>query len=115
MLHVFDCLKKAAAAGTDILLVGESGTGKELAAKAIYSIGPRRHQRFIAQNCGSIQPLLVGSELFGHEPGAFTDAPARKIGLFEHASPGTVFLDEINLLPMAAQGALLRVLEERMV
>jgi two-component system C4-dicarboxylate transport response regulator DctD len=115
MRQLFVKIRRAAAVDVDVLLVGETGTGKELVARAIHANSVRQNQQIAPENCGALQTSLAGSELFGHEPGAFTDARSRRIGLFEHASPGTVFLDEINLLPMSAQGTLLRVLEERKV
>ena len=96
-----------------VLLSGETGTGKELFARAIHYNGPRARQPFVDVNCTAIPDNLLESELFGHEAGAFTDAKAAKPGLFELADGGTLFLDEIGHLPMALQGKLLRVLEER--
>ena len=96
-----------------VLLSGETGTGKELFARAIHYNGPRARQPFVDVNCTAIPDNLLESELFGHEAGAFTDAKSAKPGLFELADGGTLFLDEIGHLPMALQGKLLRVLEER--
>ncbi len=96
-----------------VLLSGETGTGKELFARAIHYNGPRATQPFVDVNCTAIPDNLLESELFGHEAGAFTDAKSAKPGLFELADGGTLFLDEIGHLPMALQGKLLRVLEER--
>ena len=96
-----------------VLLSGETGTGKELFARAIHYNGPRARQPFVDVNCTAIPDNLLESELFGHEAGAFTDAKTAKPGLFELADGGTLFLDEIGHLPMALQGKLLRVLEER--
>jgi DNA-binding NtrC family response regulator len=100
-------------ANVTVLLSGETGTGKELFARAIHYNGPRAAQPFVEVNCTAIPDALLESELFGHEAGAFTDARTAKPGLFELADGGTLFLDEIGHLPMALQGKLLRVLEER--
>ena len=95
-----------------VLVIGESGTGKETVALQIHNRSPRRNEAFYAFNCASVNPELLASKFFGHEKGAFTGADKRELGLFELASGGTLFLDEIGELPLAAQGLLLRVLEE---
>lgn len=105
-------LRKFAPVELPVLITGETGTGKELAAQALHALSPRHARPFLAVNCGAIPPALVQSELFGHERGAFTGAATRRLGLFETASGGTVFLDEIGDLPLDAQTNLLRVLQE---
>jgi DNA-binding NtrC family response regulator len=99
----------------NVLLLGESGTGKELFALAVHHLSLRRDKPFVAINCAAIPETLIENELFGHERGAFTGAGERRLGKFELASGGTVFLDEIGELPLAVQGKLLRVIEEKTV
>src|SRR5688500_2969568 len=99
----------------NVLLLGESGTGKELFARAVHHLSNRRHKPFVAINCAAIPEILIENELFGHERGAFTGAGDRRLGKFELASDGTVFLDEIGELPLAVQGKLLRAIEEKMI
>jgi len=106
-------LEQMAPVSSTVLIQGESGTGKELVAKAIHDLSPRRGKAFIAVNCAAIPETLLESELFGHEKGSFTGAAERRLGMFELAHEGTIFLDEIGEMPIATQVKLLRVLEER--
>jgi DNA-binding NtrC family response regulator len=104
---------KLAGSDTTVLILGESGTGKELAAQAIHYESKRRSKPFVVIDCASIPPELIQSELFGHERGAFTDAREQRLGKFESADGGSVFLDEIGELHPEAQAKLLRVLQEK--
>ena len=113
MLEVFKMIGKVAENDSTVLICGESGTGKELVAEAIHNYGQRKAKRFVVVNCAALPEHLLESELFGHERGAFTDAVARKIGRFELAEGGTIFLDEIGELSPSLQAKLLRVLQER--
>ncbi|MEM9887067.1 MAG: sigma-54 dependent transcriptional regulator [Bacteroidota bacterium] len=111
----FKLMEKALSSNINVSVVGETGTGKELVAKAIHFNGERRKQAFVAVNMAAIPKELLESELFGHEKGAFTGAINRKIGKFEEANGGTIFLDEIGELDLNIQSKLLRVLQEREV
>jgi DNA-binding NtrC family response regulator len=113
MLQVIEIVKKVAPTNATVLICGESGTGKELIARAIHHNSPRKDNPFIAINCAAIPETLIESELFGYEPGAFTGANTRKIGLIEAANKGTLFLDEVAELPLITQSKLLRVLQEK--
>jgi len=114
VLHkVLRQVRKVAPSDSTILILGETGTGKELIARAIHKRSHRADRAFIGVNCAAIPPSLIASELFGHEKGAFTGATQRRLGRFESANGGTIFLDEVGDLPPEVQIALLRVLQER--
>jgi DNA-binding NtrC family response regulator len=106
-------IEQMAPVTSTVLVQGESGTGKELVAKALHDLSPRRGKAFIAVNCAALPETLLESELFGHEKGAFTGAAERRLGRFELADAGTIFLDEIGEIPLSVQVKLLRVLESR--
>ena len=108
---VLEVIERVAPAVTTVLILGESGTGKELVAKRIHELSPRRDAPFIAVHCAALPESLLESELFGHEKGAFTGASSRKLGRFELAHGGTIFLDEIGELSPAIQAKLLRLLQ----
>ncbi|MCR9136511.1 MAG: sigma-54 dependent transcriptional regulator [Alphaproteobacteria bacterium] len=99
----------------DVLVVGETGSGKEVVARALHDYGPRREGNFVAINCAALPADIFESELFGHEPGAFTGAQKQRIGKLEHAEGGTVFLDEIESMPLDLQAKLLRTIEQRSI
>jgi DNA-binding NtrC family response regulator len=110
---VWAAVQRAAGSDATVLLEGESGTGKELFAKAVHALSPRRDGPFVAINCAAIPEGLLETELFGHEKGSFTGASGRKLGKFEVANGGTIFLDEIGDLSFPLQAKILRALEER--
>ena len=113
MQRVFRMVRQAAPTDATVLLEGPSGTGKELVARAIHNLSPRAKGPFVAVELAAISPSLLEAELFGHEKGAFTGAVARRVGRFEAANHGTIFLDEISEMPLEIQVKLLRVLQER--
>lgn len=115
MQEVYKTIGRVASTPVTVLIRGATGTGKELVARAIYNHSDRSHQPFIAVNCAAIPRELLESELFGHERGSFTGAHNRRIGRFEQASGGTIFLDEIGDLHLDTQAKLLRVLQERCI
>jgi DNA-binding NtrC family response regulator len=115
MESIVAVLPRVAQSGGTVLLEGETGTGKSMIAELIHRMGPRSGGPFVVVDCGALAPTLVESELFGHERGSFTGAGERRIGAFEAALGGTVFLDEIGELPLELQPKLLRALEERTV
>ena len=106
-------IEQVAPTDSTVLIMGETGTGKDLVAQAIHQLSPRKEKPFITVNCAALPPALIESELFGHEKGAFTGAAARKIGRFELADGGTIFLDEVGELPLDLQAKFLRVLESQ--
>jgi formate hydrogenlyase transcriptional activator len=113
MREVFDQIRMVAPTDSTVLVCGETGTGKELVARAVHRLSARRGQAFLKCNCAAIPAALLESELFGHEKGAFTGAVAQRIGRFELANRGALFLDEIGEMPLELQPKLLRVLQER--
>jgi DNA-binding NtrC family response regulator len=115
MDEVYNLLRKVADTDSTILIQGESGTGKELVARALHFNSNRQHLPFVAINCSALPENLLESELFGHKKGAFTGAVSDKVGLFEEAEGGTIFLDEVNSMAQPLQTKLLRVLQERQI
>jgi transcriptional regulator with GAF, ATPase, and Fis domain len=113
IIEVFDIVEKAASSDSTVMVFGESGTGKELIARSLHQNSPRAKKPFIAVNCAAIPQELLESELFGYEKGAFTGAVNTRVGRFELANEGTIFLDEIGDMQMSLQVKLLRVLSER--
>ena len=113
MHRVRQLIRDVAATNANVLIYGESGTGKELIARTIHLLSPRRGAAFVPLNCAAIPENLLESELFGHEKGAFTGAVQARLGKFELARGGTIFLDEIGEMPIALQAKLLRVIQER--
>jgi DNA-binding NtrC family response regulator len=111
MQELFALIQRLSPHVRTVLITGETGAGKELVARAFHRVGPRRDRRFVVINSSAVVPTLFESELFGHARGAFTGATDNKVGLFEHAHGGTIFLDEIGELPLTVQAKLLRVLE----
>jgi two-component system response regulator AtoC len=113
-LHeVLDVIKQVAPSSANVLIEGESGTGKELAAHAIHNLSRRNKSKFVVVHCAALSPQLLESELFGHEKGAFTGATERRIGRFEQANGGTIFLDEVGEIDASTQVKLLRVMSEQ--
>jgi nitrogen regulation protein NR(I) len=115
MQAIYKEIGRVAATTVTVLIRGETGTGKELVARAIYQHGNRNDKPFVAVNCAAIPETLLESELFGHERGAYTGAHARRVGRFEQANLGTIFLDEIGDLSLSTQVKLLRVLQEKYI
>jgi DNA-binding NtrC family response regulator len=113
MARIFELIDSVAGLNSTVLIQGETGTGKELIAKAIHFNSPRKDQKLVSINCGAIPENLLESELFGHVKGAFTGAVQNRVGRFEQANNGTIFLDEVSNMPLSLQVKLLRVLQER--
>src|SRR5215468_5844363 len=111
--EVLDTIRQVAASSANVLIEGESGTGKELAAHAIHNLSRRNRAKFVVVHCSALSPQLLESELFGHEKGAFTGANERRIGRFEQANGGTIFLDEVGEIDASTQVKLLRVMSEQ--
>ena len=115
LLNVFDLIRQVAPSDTSVLILGESGTGKERIADLIHDLSPRKNKPLVKINCTTLPSTLIESELFGHEKGSFTGALDRRIGKFEKADKGTIFLDEIGEMPLDLQVKLLRVLQEKYI
>ncbi|WP_350335908.1 sigma-54-dependent transcriptional regulator [Coralliovum pocilloporae] len=115
IVHLRNQVSMLAGTDIDILLMGETGSGKEVVARALHDHGPRKKEPFVAINCAAMPADIFESELFGHEKGTFTGAHERRIGKLEHAGNGTVFLDEIESMPLDLQAKLLRVIETRSI
>src|SRR5678816_3991898 len=107
MLNVFDQITQVAPFDTSVLILGESGTGKERVADCIHNLSPRKRKPFVKVNCAALPSTLIESELFGHEKGSFSGAVDKKVGKFEQANGGTIFLDEIGEMPIDLQVKLL--------
>jgi two-component system response regulator AtoC len=115
MRAVYELIQRVGPSKASVLITGETGTGKELAARAVHNASPRRDKLFVPINCAAIPADILESELFGYEKGAFTGAAKERVGKFELADGGTIFLDELTEMPMALQAKLLRVLQENTV
>jgi two-component system response regulator AtoC/two-component system nitrogen regulation response regulator NtrX len=113
MQNVYDLIERVGPADVTVLITGESGTGKELVANALHSLSPRKNNPFVRVNCAALPENLIESELFGYERGAFSGANSRKLGKFEVAHSGTIFLDEIGEMSQATQTKILRILQEK--
>ena len=113
MQEILNTALRAAASETTILITGESGSGKEVLARAIHAASPRADKVFVPIHCAALSEGIIQSELFGHEKGAFTGASSRRLGRFEQASGGTIFIDELGDIPLGVQVQLLRVLQEK--
>ena len=115
MVALKDSIDTLAQVDANVLIHGETGAGKEAVARRLHELGPRRDRNYVALNCGAMPLNIIESELFGHEKGAFTGADSRRIGRLEHANGGTIFLDEIESMPMDVQIKFLRVLQDRVI